>query len=782
MTRDPREKLVGMLRDLRSGGSFSTRRTAPPDDLVIEIRGVGPLRLPVTAAQAKELRLIARPAKYGHGEQTAFDRRVRDTWEVPPSRVKIDKRRWNRTLGPMLDTIREDLGLPSASSLTAELHSMLVYEPQQFFAAHQDSEKDDRMIGSLVVLLPSNSSGGELVVEHRGESVRYRGSASSLTFVAFYSDTRHEVLPVERGYRVVLTYNLMVAGDTTPVNHDAPALAATAAELLEHYFTHTPEPRWRGDRQALEPPDRLVFLLDHQYTERGLRWSHLKGDDATRADMLRRAALRARCEVALAHAEIQETWECYDSAPPRWRSRDWSSWDDDPDDGNHTDLELGDLLDSSVEIAPAGGETVGFYPHVTSAELAAVTPSVELAPYDTEYTGYMGNWGNTMDRWYQRAAVVIWPQARSFAVRAKGDPLGALHELLGATADDPDAVRTRADNVSTLLRFWPDGVGRGDQRKLLPPTLRIAWELGDENLATRLLEPFAIEAITPTDSTVLLALTEQHGRPWFERQITSWIDHRRRLPSQTMPARAAWIESLPDLCAGLRDDPHTPDDLGTDVARTLVNRLWSRMEAAISQASSIATPSRRETALRDLAAPLLAVLRSTAIADDPRLREAIIDTVCDPALRLSPMLVGVVEAATPLSPDQLDEIGVTPIGRHCATTLQAELAHPERANDDWSITAFDPGDCCDDCVHFAAFLTDPAQQQLTWPLAKPRRQHIHRRIDEAELPVTHHTQRQGSPHKLVLTKTPDLFTRDAERRTATQAWLDTVQHLLSTVE
>jgi len=71
-----REELADLLREVRSGGSFSTRRTAPVDDLSIEVRGVGPLGLPVTAAQAKELRLLARPAKYGHGEQTIVDRRV----------------------------------------------------------------------------------------------------------------------------------------------------------------------------------------------------------------------------------------------------------------------------------------------------------------------------------------------------------------------------------------------------------------------------------------------------------------------------------------------------------------------------------------------------------------------------------------------------------------------------------------------------------------------------------------------------------------------------------
>ena len=40
------------------------------------------------------------------------------------------------------------------------------------------------------------------------------------------------------------------------------------------------------------------------------------------------------------------------------------------------------------------------------------TPSSSLEPYASEYEGYMGNYGNTMDRWYRRAAVVLWPIQR----------------------------------------------------------------------------------------------------------------------------------------------------------------------------------------------------------------------------------------------------------------------------------------------------------------------------------------------------------------------------------
>lgn len=318
------EELSTLLRGVQQGGSFATCHRVPVGDLTIDVTGVGDLAIPVTAAQAKQLRSVARPAKYGHGEQTIHDRRVRDTWEIPRSRVHIDKRRWNRTLRPMLDTIRDDLSLPPTSSLSAQLHSMLLYERGQFFAAHQDSEKNDEMIASLVVMLPSRSTGGDLVVSHQRESVRFSGSTSSLTFVAFYADTRHEVLPIETGNRVVLTYNLGLRGDTTAPPTDDPSSVATTAALLNRHFETPPAPRWRNDSEALHPPDRLVVLLDHRYTERGLRWSHLKGADASRVELLREAADVADCEIALAQAEIQETRECYDDEPPRWGRRDRS--------------------------------------------------------------------------------------------------------------------------------------------------------------------------------------------------------------------------------------------------------------------------------------------------------------------------------------------------------------------------------------------------------------------------------------------------------------------------
>jgi hypothetical protein len=124
-----------------AAGAFSARRTARPDDLRLEVRGVGPIALPVSVGQAKELCLMGRPARFGKGEQTLLDARVRDTREIPKSRIRIDRRLWNTTLLPVLDRLRAGLGLPAGCELAAGFHSMLVYAPGQFFAPDQDSER-----------------------------------------------------------------------------------------------------------------------------------------------------------------------------------------------------------------------------------------------------------------------------------------------------------------------------------------------------------------------------------------------------------------------------------------------------------------------------------------------------------------------------------------------------------------------------------------------------------------------------------------------------------------
>ena len=329
MTKTARERLARLLGDSEPAGSFSAQLLAPAHFLQLEVSGAGPVTLPVRAPLAKKLVAVARPAMFGRAEETLTDTSVRDTWELTPDQITLGGPGWTALMEGALEHFRDELGLPRTSRLRAELHSMLVYGKGQFFLPHQDSEKDDAMVGTLVVSLPSAHTGGELVIDHAGQINAYRASKEELTFVAFYADCRHQVTPVRSGYRVTLTFNLLSAAEaqapeadpaielvhcltehfTTPVTRVVIALRgglwsssatipgeSTPDSDIAHrrkFTTHgwiveklrkdryKPGPKMRGSphygSRDLGPPNRLVFLLDHEYTQRGLSWRRLKG-------------------------------------------------------------------------------------------------------------------------------------------------------------------------------------------------------------------------------------------------------------------------------------------------------------------------------------------------------------------------------------------------------------------------------------------------------------------------------------------------------------------------
>jgi len=86
MASPARDRLASMLRgDVKSASSVQF--TAKPDELRVEVDGYGPVRFPVTPAKARKLIELARPARFGRGEETVTDPDVRDTWEIPKELV-----------------------------------------------------------------------------------------------------------------------------------------------------------------------------------------------------------------------------------------------------------------------------------------------------------------------------------------------------------------------------------------------------------------------------------------------------------------------------------------------------------------------------------------------------------------------------------------------------------------------------------------------------------------------------------------------------------------------
>jgi hypothetical protein len=784
VTAAARDQFVALLSGGATPGAFSAQRTASVDDLCLEVRGMGQVLLPVPDSQAKQLCQLGRPARFGRGEQTLLDPKVRDTWEIPKSRVKIDKRRWDKTLVPVLDRLRGDLDLPSGCELKAEFHSMLVYARGQFFLPHQDSEKADAMVGSLIVTLPSLFTGGALVVEHGGETSTHRSSKKSLSFVAFYADCRHQVRPVRSGHRIVLTYNLVLQGETA-----TSAMAEAAPELIDelarcvndHFVTPPPPPRASGP-VATDPPKRLVYLLDHEYTPTGLSWSRLKGSDAKRAALLRAAATSADCDIVVALADVHETWSCFEpqrEAPwysrarhNRWDDVDDDAWTGEMDDTDTDGYQLEELVDWSITVDccadPSGTPAEPVAAAVDATEVCSTTPSVDLRPYASEYEGYMGNYGNTMDRWYRRGALVLWPRKRAFAVHAEASPewaLGALSTRLRAG----DLVGAQ-EMAATLAPFW-NSVARGDQpRSVFTQALRVAHALDQEALAAMLLGPFRVELLAKSHAKSMVALVKRYGQAWASDLLAVWSNGRRQWEPSPSQDRLAWAAKLGVLCDALQ----ASGDAGEATARLLVQGSWRWLSEAIDQRLRLPAPSYREEALSELGPPIAAILEGAAVISAADLRDEAVGFLCHGNDDLLACLMPVLRAAAPLPPDRWRDSGFDVVAQHCATRLTARLARPRRTDDDWSVDV--PTGCnCNLCDILGGFLSDPVRRSFEWPLAKEGRRHVHGRLDGAEMPVRHQTRRTGRPYTLMLTKTEAIFQREREARSrdeADLAWLD----------
>jgi hypothetical protein len=778
-----------LLSEVGARGTFAARRTAAADDLYVEVKGLGRLRFPISRTQAQRLCRMARPARYGRGEQTLLDRQVRDTWEIPKSRVKIDQRRWNRTLLPVLEALRADLGLSDGCKLKAELHGMLVYAPGQFFLRHQDSEKADGMIGTLVVTLPGSFKGGAMTVEHQGEKVTYRASRQPLSFIAFYADCHHEVSAVKEGYRIVLTYNLVLVGDgaaaATGAAEPAPEkVGALAERIREHFATPLPSHRtWEKDAPPREPPSRLVYLLDHQYTERGLGWHRLKGEDAARVAALRAAAERAGCEMVLALAEVQETWDCMEEdwyrprygRRHRWERDEDDEWqaDDEPPADDPDGYTLGDLQDRSITLHgwldPSGKKAEPIVTHVDDEEVCSTTPSSALEPYASEHEGYMGNYGNTIDRWYRRAAIVLWPRERAFAVRAEASPFWALEVLKQHIR--AGRVPQAQQMAASLLPFWRAVAAREERRGFFDRSLHVAEGLDSPALAASLLQPFGVEALTSGRAPAFVALVKRYGEDWARSLLSEWSDphHSWRRDGRD---RLAWLASLPRLCEALRA---ADDAVGTLGARLLLQDQWEWSKETIKERRGLVLPSQRDKALASLAEPIRGWLESAAVVKADDLRDGALAFFCAGENEaLLPCLVQMLRAAAETVPPAMrGAVGLDAIHRHCVRLLEARLEKPARNEDDWSI-ALPRGCHCELCATLGTFLADPGKRLFEWPIAEVKRRHVHGRLDTHELPVRHETRRSGSPYVLVLSKTTALFEREAAERRAWQAdlaWL-----------
>jgi predicted 2-oxoglutarate/Fe(II)-dependent dioxygenase YbiX len=396
--------LFESLRSVERPGDFCVGGIRQIFMPTIDVHGVGRIAFPILPIQAERLVAIAEAAPYGRGEETVVDREVRRTWQVDSAKVRIGGRHWDETLASLVTDIALELGV--SEPVAADFYKLLVYDTGSFFVDHRDTEKARGMFATLVLVLPSTHSGGELVIKHLGREVVLDPrpeEPSEIGFAAFYADCVHEVRPLTKGCRLALIYNLRFIGKGRALK--APDYRAEHGRVVGLL---------RSWASAVDEPDKLIVPLEHAYTPAELSFSALKGADAGVASILVKAAAEADCDLHLALVSIEESGSA-ERTPYYGRRR----WNRDEDEAEDEEFEVAEVFDRALILSewrrPDGGEAAFDDFPFAEDELCPLDAFEDLLPDEQHFHEATGNEGASFERTYRRAGLVLWPTARRLA-------------------------------------------------------------------------------------------------------------------------------------------------------------------------------------------------------------------------------------------------------------------------------------------------------------------------------------------------------------------------------
>lgn len=696
----------------------------------VEVEGVGALSFPVLDAQIEALINAAERAPYGKGSETVVDATVRDCWQVDAARLQIGGRAWDDTFQTILDAATEGLGC-DAEDLVAHPYKLLVYPTGGFFAPHRDTEKVDGMVATLAVSLPTAGAGGELAVRHAGREIVVDMNAeepSELVFAAFYSDCSHETRPLRAGHRLSLVFNLCVRPGASGTPRRAPDNSAVVKAVAERLTA------WARDGDE----DKLVWLLEHDYSIAGLSFDALKNTDRAVADVLKEAAVYANCAV---HAAIVHIEEHGNAQFPDGEYVDSWNWRESEAD----EMEIGELYESRHWL-DGWVDTDGSRPTfdeipLLESELLPAGALEGAAPDEQRVHEASGNEGVSLERTYRCAALAIWPQSKTLDAVAAAGMASAVAWLASQFSPDSGPAGDRElVPAKRLIDIWTHGRYEREESATASRVsmLDLLTTLGDGALALRFLRGIMLFHYGGGENASLLAalaLTDQATRRQF---VCDFVDaHMVRRPNHVVALLNAASESA------VLDD---------QALRKAIDKAVDGLPAVLDPArgsEDLSLFDRRDPVSASGIRDLLAVAwrcRTSAAAD-----------------RAAALVVEHPGAVTPerAIPAVLDglrhERGLAETGsyaelwRHAAESLLGRSATPPAPPADWMIPA--DIDClCELCDKLRTFCADPVAQVERFPVRTDLRQHLHGIIDTHRLDMFHETERRGRPYTLVCTK------------------------------
>ena len=578
------------------------------------------------------------------------------------------------------------------------------------------------------------------MIDHQGEKKQFRThqpTNKGLVCYAFYADCHHEVKPVTEGYRIALTYNLVQKGETfDELSEGKPYLV----QALKNYFSESSEMQY-----GFKNPKWFVYLLDHQYTPKSFGWQKLKGLDRARIEDLRAAAIDAELDIHLCLAEVHETWDAYQEYnwgyPQRRYYADWDDEEEEEEEESNDDPEVGDLICDETTLnvwINSEGKKVNFGERYVSNSMISYTKENEaFDPFNSEYEGWMGNWGNTVDRWYHRAAVVLWPNEDAYVNQFVMQPEKTLRGLLKLfKASRTTEARVAYSKIETCLLNSSDRIDKA----LL---FELATVLKNKQKATEVVKSIHLNDLNKNLAKSVVATVDHYGEKWLRDSL-----------AYTQKSQCEWgpISDLAIVCSRFSKYPKLVRWL-LDFQMGILNKDFEDLNRESNDALDRSRSSSVQLTAEFLKAASNASLEPTI---ECFLKNILSWDRLFTAFTLAKLADKVGGKARTGHSDLVKKLDDEAIPR------LKEIVRNKRKDDDWSI--LESTECDSELsIKLTNFLQDPMQRQLVWPLATDGRKFIHRKIEAMKIPVTHTTRRTGRPYSLVLSKTKKLFEADKQR-------------------
>ncbi len=713
----------------------------------------GLLAFPLQPAQLQDLITLGERAPYGRGAETILDRSVRDCWQVSPDQISVGGETWGETFNRILNRAAEGLGYPP-EAVDAELYKILVYEEGGFFAPHRDTEKVTGMVATLVVSLPVAGKGGELIIRHRGRETIVEmcsNDPSELVFAAFYADCEHEIRPVTEGHRACLVYNLVLTPGqnvATSAPNYADLMGQIAKEIKNCFATS-------------DAPEKLVWLLEHDYSIAGLSFETLKNTDATVGRALIAAAAQADCSLHAAIVHVDE----YAAAAYLGRDYVWEIEDIGADE-----YELYDIIERRCELDDWVHPDLGAsaYGQLALAQNELMPPEriTNWEPDVNRLTEASGNEGATVERHYRSAAFVLWPAKEGPRVLAQAGAkalsvLFVQSEQRAATSDGNDLS---LDTIAAeIAEAWP-------APQVLHYSDRDEWQESGAVMLSRLCrigsrkatELFLDRVVIPYYGPGLKAALIEATSELAEK------DMLKRLLGLVSAQCTEQPEAVINLVMGLSEASDQGQKVMTrNALKDLIKHLCSEIPVALNvhrpkNAEPFWYGSRRQSAtplpertLReifqlawsfDLESSLAGVVGNLVNAPD----------IVPPDRTLPPVLA---KLGTSFHAQASESEAFARFWRHSANVLLARSRTTPPEPTDWVVSSNDLGCGCEYCAELVRFCADPVTTTHRIPVRRELRSHLRSVIERAGADLSCETERKGSPYTLICTKTRDSYTR-----------------------